>query len=249
MALSPLPCVLSSKDDHRREVGEKAARLCSPRPWNFHSTLVQQLLPQRKRAQGPLWLLWVAVSAQTGCQLIYMQWLINVVARFIYCTRKAEEWLLHGWDTQRKSWAAKVRENSAKLPEAADVTLTVTYIWVPCPIPPVQQGYLECLWGSSLFLSCGFGKRTRCFLTAPIIKLNPVLPPRVQKVFLLALRQASKDVLSCSSAHPAPSAERELGGLEQFLSPPFGGCCKSRSSTLSIKIPRLEADLPRVTQQ
>lgn len=78
----------------------------SPRPCQFHRTWVRELLSHR-RAQGPLWLLCVAVSAQTGCQLIYMQWLISIVARFIYWTWKAEEWLLDGEKTQQKRWCAQ----------------------------------------------------------------------------------------------------------------------------------------------
>lgn len=76
MAVSLLPWVLSSEGDCSREVGGKAS--CTPRACNS-----QQLLHQRERGQGPPWLLCVPVSTQTGCQLIYMQWLINIMAQFI----------------------------------------------------------------------------------------------------------------------------------------------------------------------
>lgn len=118
MPVSLLPWMLSSEGDCSREVGGKAS--CSPRACNS-----QQLLHQREHGQGPPWLLCVPVSAQTGCQLIYMQRLINVMAQFIYPMWKAEKWLLD-LKIRHKCWAVEGREISAVLPGKADATVTVS---------------------------------------------------------------------------------------------------------------------------
>lgn len=133
--MSLLPWVLSSRCDCSREVGGKAS--CTPRACNS-----QQLLHQREHGQGPPWLLCMPVSAQTGCQLIYMQWLINIVAQFIYPMWKAEEWLLDFKKIRHKCWTVEGRDISAVLP---DVSITVSNISVlphPTGINPAAASWL-----------------------------------------------------------------------------------------------------------